>query len=385
MIRPSPDGRIDAEPACRPAAPRALLVIAALLAVPASASHAALPMRDAVIGSGVGASRSHVPTPRPPSTGVVAALDARTFDKLYEPSGVTRLSDGLLIVIEDEPRRAMRRVTIAVDEAAPIAGSSATDAIDIVDEKRLKRAKGADAGADVGDLDDLEGIARDATDRVYVIGSHDDAEGRLASDRQKLVRYAVRGDRMSDAAMTRRLRRDLLDAHPEIAVEIADGGRTDGTLNIEALAFDRRRGELLIGLRTPRLDKDAVIVRLTNPDAYVEGTAAAAFADAPWTLDLDKGGLRALAYDDRTDQLLMISRRESGGGGAYKLWRAAADGTSPPSRIRLPAEDDPFDDVEGLVPLDGTASVLFVRDDGDRDEREGGGWFAVSRERLGLR
>ena len=248
--------------------------------------------------------------------------------------------------------------------------------------KRLKIAKGE--REDVGELDDLEGVARDATDRVFVVGSHDDAGERAASDRQKLVRYALEDGRARDVVVSRRLRQDLLDAHPGIAGEIADGGRTDGMLNIEALAVDRRRGHLLIGLRTPRLDKDAVIVRLSNPDAYVEGEAPAAFDAAPWTLDLDKGGLRALAYDDGTDQLLIVSRRESGKGGAFKLWRVAADGTAPPVRIRLPDEKDPFDDVEGLVPLGDGAGVLFVRDDGRRDGREGGGWFAVSRERLGL-
>ena len=361
--------------------PHPIVAIAMSFALLASASHGAVPMRNATLDAPDTAARAGAPIDRGHPTATRFATG--TFDKVHEPSGVTRLGDGTLIVVEDEPRRPMRRVTIAVDaDALDGRDPTAGDAIRVVDEKRLKIAKGE--REDVGELDDLEGVARDAADRVFVVGSHDDAGERAASDRQKLVRYALEDGRARDVVVSRRLRQDLLDAHPGIAGEIADGGRTDGALNIEALAVDRRRGHLLIGLRTPRLDKDAVIVRLSNPDAYVEGEAPAAFDAAPWTLDLDKGGLRALAYDDGTDQLLIVSRRESGKGGAFKLWRVAADGAAPPVRIRLPDEKDPFDDVEGLVPLGDGAGVLFVRDDGRRDGREGGGWFAVSRERLGL-
>lgn len=380
IVRPAAPGA-RARPVARTVARRraaiatvAATIAAVLTAPPVTARQDATSLADALAGPGT-AEPVRLRTGR---------LEDGSFDKIYEPSGVASLSDGTLVVIEDEPRRPLRRVEIAPDALdAGEAGEPSSVAFRIVDERRLKAAKGRAAGVDVGELDDLEGIARDASDRLFVVGSHDDG-ARRGSDRRKLVRFAVRDGRRVDAVMTRRLRDDLLDVHPEIAARIARGGRTDGALNIEALAFDRRRGHLLIGLRTPRLGKDAVIARLTNPHAYVEGREAARFARPLWTVDLDKGGLRAMSYDDRSDQLLMVSRRESGKGGPWKLWRLAADGRSAPVRLRLPEADDAFEDVEGLVPLGDLERVLFVRDDGDRDERDEGGWFTVSRARLGI-
>ena len=315
------------------------------------------------------------------------------FATLFEPSGVAQLPDGTLLVVEDEAAQALRRVSIDV------AGDIDGDRPHVRRETVLTPAGGALARFAIGPLDDLEGAASDGAGRVFAIGSH--GEGRRSADRRKLVRFSVRGDEAVKLALTRDLRRDLILAHPALAAALDDGGedpdRDDGErrrrgkrerLNIEGLAHDRRRGALLIGLRSPRLDERAVIVRLRNPDAYVADGARPAFDPEPWTLDLDEGGIRAMGYDEASDRLLLVSRRETRGGGRFELWHARADGAGRPTRVRLPGQKKLFDDVEGLAVLergpDAGGEVLFVRDDGRRAKGRGADWFVLTRAGLGL-
>ena len=313
-------------------------------------------------------------TPGTAATDAAAPVAAEgAFATLFEPSGVAQLPDGTLLVVEDEAAQALRRVRLDADGARPRTP----------EETVLAPAGGVLARFAIGPLDDLEGAASDASGRVFAVGSH--GEGGRAADRRKLVRFSVRGDGAADVVLTRDLRRDLSRAHPALAAAF-DGA--DGPLNIEGLAYDRRRGALLIGLRAPRLDDRAVIVRLLNPDAYVADGARPTFDAEPWTVALDGGGVRAMGYDEASDRLLLVSRRESRGGGRFKLWHLPADGSGRPSRVRLSGAKDVFDDVEGLAVLergpDAGAEVLFVRDDGRRGKGRGASWFVLPRARLGL-
>ncbi len=297
------------------------------------------------------------------------------FATLFEPSGVAQLPDGTLVVVEDEAPQALRRVDVDTDGAE----------LRVLEETVLTPGGGVLARFAIGPLDDLEGAASDGSGHVYAIGSH--GPGGRAADRRKLVRFSVRGDEAADVVLTRDLRSDLARAYPALAAAFERRGARHA-LNIEGLAHDRRRGVLLIGLRAPLLDDRAVIVRLLNPDAYLADGAEPAFDAEPWTVDLDEGGVRAMGYDERSDRVLMVSRREARGGGRFELWHAPADGSAEPVRVRLRGDKKAFDDVEGVAVLDrgpdAHRGVLFVRDDGRRDKGRGAEWFVVPRARLDL-
>ena len=88
-----------------------------------------------------------------------------------------------------------------------------------------------------------------------------------------------------------------------------------------------------------------------------------------------------MAYDPMTDQLLIVARRESGGGSPFKLWTAGATFDDEPDRLKLD-DKKAFDDVEGVA-LDETG-VLFVRDDGESRKAGVGSWFYLTREALDM-
>ena len=95
-----------------------------------------------------------------------------------------------------------------------------------------------------------------------------------------------------------------------------------------------------------------------------------------------------MTYDDQTDQLLLVSRREDHKDDSYKLWRLSADGRGPAVRIDIGDQEDMLDSVDGLASFTVDSSlgsgVLFVRDNGNTMKGRGGDWFVLARRQLGL-
>jgi len=296
-----------------------------------------------------------------------------SFETVYEPSGVTVLPDGQLIVVNDEAGTSLHRMRIETDG----------EALSLVEQSIVSAPESFTTRWRLGPLDDLEGACRDRHGRVFVTGSHNTKAGIDETDRRKLVRFRLNEDGMDEIVSRRDLREDLLDALPLIRQAMQEGGKHDEQLDIEGLACDRRRDRLLIGLRSPREGNRAIIVALTNPDAWLDEGDAPRFEQPIRTLDLDNGGIRAMGYDDGGDALLVVSRRESGKGGRYKAWWQDAAFQDDPVELTLP-DKRALDDVEGVTVLDDPAGVLFVRDDGNRHKRRSGTWFFVTRDALGL-
>ncbi len=315
-----------------------------------------------------------------PDDSISMTADGR-FSSLYEPSGVVPLPDGRFLIVEDEPERALRLVSIDL---------SSDDTISLKSEAHLDLPQGLTARLAIGELDDLEGAAHDQSGRLYVVSSHDDSAPHWSSKRQKLLRFSIQDGRMHEVSRILTLRRDLLARYPQLEAESRSQGKKKeaGAMNIEALAYDRSRDDLLIGFRTPVLDGKSIIVRLTNPDAYLSDDAPPELGEPLWSVDLDEGGIRAMAYDDQSDQLLLISRRENHKKDSYKLWRMAADGRTPATRIDIGEQEDMLKNVEGITPVSlGNASasgLLLVRDNGNRKKGRGADWFMLSRRQLGL-
>lgn len=299
----------------------------------------------------------------------LACADQR-FEGVIEPSGIAWLGGDDWIVVDDEPERALRRITLR-------SGTNGTR--ELADETAIAGPDSVFARWKLGPLDDLEGACVDAEQRVHVIGSHNAEAGIESAHRRKLVRFSLDGTAMRDVVSRRDLRQQLLERLPQLQEAIDDGGRHDNDLDIEALACDTQRGRLLVGLRAPRLDDDGVVVAIANAEAWLDSEVEPELT--LHALDLDKGGIRAMAYDPVSDGLFIASRRESGGGSPYKLWHVPASFAGEPERIRLD-DKDAFEDVEGVAA--DPSGIVLVRDDGGRGKRGAGSWFYLTREALDL-
>lgn len=277
----------------------------------------------------------------------------------YEPSGVTQLPDGRLVVVEDEALRPFGVMTPA--------GSLPSFAI-----SRL----GGQFTSDwlTGGLSDLEALARGPQRWIYAITSHSRANsGKRAPERERLLRFRVDGQGMRDLDVVPDLRNAIVRAYPELdeAAKERKVKNKEG-LNIEGLAFDERSGTLWIGLRAPLEDDRALLLAITNPEQAFERREGPRFGSHVIKLDLDGGGIRGLARAPALGGLLILSQRDTGKKErTSKLWLWDGDSDTAPRRVRVRGVKN-LGNAEGVaeVQLQGSRRLVLVFDDGDRKKKK---------------
>lgn len=177
-------------------------------------------------------------------------------------------------------------------------------------------------------VDDPEDITSDGT-YFYVIGSQSKSKKR--SD-VGLVRFKYDASgKASDVQTISGIGDLVLQKVPEIAAEGAKDSADDG-LNIEGLAHDPHANRLLLGLRSPLVNSNAVVVPLTLPDPQQPFNIEGLKVETPITLPLEDHGIRSIEYIDKLGAYLIISGgTETEKHSEFALWRW--DGTGQPQMI----------------------------------------------------
>ncbi len=224
---------------------------------------------------------------------------------------------------------------------------------------------------------DLEAGAIAGTRSLW-IGSHGrNSKGEVRPERRVLFSVpvdAIEGGSVGPVSVARvttlldDLRRWTRDGGPVLQGFIGPDDRPDEDLsperhglNIEAMAFDPRRGALLIGFRNPVPDGEALIAPVRNHEALLSGAAASADIGDQIRLGLGGRGLRDIAWSERLGEMLLLAGPK-GDDGTFALYRWASGDPEPvPWRVALPEGFHP----EAVVPLPGTDDVLILSDDGD--------------------
>jgi hypothetical protein len=288
-----------------------------------------------------------------------STMDKRipTFQPLtgiYEPSAIQQLPDGRFLVVEDEKRVPFSLLTLGADgriSSAPL------------------NAEPMDGAEDLGKLDDLEALTLDRSGRIYALTSHSrDAEGDEKKSRDKLVRFRVEADRVVAPAVVNGLKPALTAAHPVLAEAAAIlDVKTAGGLNIEALEITPDQQRLLVGFRSPLLDRHALIAAVENPAAMFEAGAPPRIAATLITLDLGGHGIRGLAYIASLAGYLLISGPVAKEQVQFQLWFWAGKPGDSAQRLTVPGLAG-FEHAEGIsaAMIDGQEYIILVSDDGDR-------------------
>ncbi|MBT3205339.1 MAG: hypothetical protein HOM14_10030 [Gammaproteobacteria bacterium] len=214
------------------------------------------------------------------SSDIIVNSGIKTFDKIYEPSGVQSLLDGRLVVIEDEASQALHVLDIKQD------GS-------FKENKRLTQKLMKSFNTK---LNDLEGVTLGPDGYIYAITSHQrNLSGERSSDREQLIRFKIEGNRIIDVGSYGKLTDDIEQSGILGEVdEQGNGGIVN--INIESLCFDRE-GNLLIGFRAPLNSEKTIVGVLENPTDIFEYKAKPIISPQPLLLDLFGGGIRAMSYD----------------------------------------------------------------------------------------
>ena len=206
---------------------------------------------------------------------------------------------------------------------------------------------------------DLEGITTDGS-HFYVVGSQSKAKG---GDRTGLARFKFdsKAQRILDTQSIDGLKSFLAGNVDELR-GMQDTSYERGGINVEGIAWDPNRKRLLLGLRSPVFEGQALVVPLKLRDSQgaftfdnmeVEGRKAI-------RLPLNGAGIRSIEYDEVRKTFRLIT-----GAGPnsermdFKLWEWS--GNAEPPALR---ETDTFDrslKPEGITRVtSGDRSFTFI-------------------------
>jgi hypothetical protein len=201
-------------------------------------------------------------------------------------------------------------------EASGVAHIPGSNSLLFVDDGRAREiflmqltARGDQAGTAIGvplgaDVTDLEGITSDGR-HFYVVGSQSKKSG-LEGD--GLVRFAfdLSGRRTVEVERIQGLKGWLADNVAELRGTESRVG--DEVLNIEAIAWDPDRQRLLLGLRAPVVEGQALVVPIKLADPSAPFARENLLVDgATIRLNLGGAGIRSLDYDSESKTFRVIT------------------------------------------------------------------------------
>jgi hypothetical protein len=141
----------------------------------------------------------------------------------------------------------------------------------------------------------------------------------------------------------------------------------EGGLNIEGLAWDPDHARLLIGFRSPRRGREALVVWLQNPDAVFDQGAPPVLLP-PMGLDLEGEGVRDVTYSPTLHGFVIVSGSwRQGKRGSPTLWFWTGS-THAPVKLKAPILTDLKPEGVAEVAARAGRALLVVSDDGSGDE-----------------
>ncbi|MBU0721179.1 DUF3616 domain-containing protein [bacterium] len=225
------------------------------------------------------------------------------FENIFEPSGVVQLPDGKVLIAEDESK--------AYLSIANIDSNGYLSEIGKLD--MLKKTKNIFKNS----IDDLEAMTNNGN-TVYAITSHSTtSENRFDPSRNKLIRFEYKNERLENLLIYTHLKEDIFTHFPEL---FKASSFKANAFNIEGLSFDKDKGTLLVGLRSPLMKQEAILIEIKNPnEIFVDGVKPL-FLE-PLFLNLNNQGIRDMAYDEIKKGFWIVAGSSSDrDGSSFTLW-----------------------------------------------------------------
>ena len=245
---------------------------------------------------------------------------------------------------DEEAQKGMTPFVGGLFEASGVADVSGTDGILFVDNGREGQVfwmtldqKGKQVGAidtlSLGvSIEDIEGITTDGTS-FYVVSSQSRPKA-MATEGLVRFKFDHRSQTIKEAESISGLKNFLVENVAELR-ESGDRNGKDGGLNIEGLAWDPRRGRLLLGLRSPIVDGRALVVPLRLRDQRGAFSLDNMEVENSKAIRLPLGGvgIRSIEYDARAKVFRIISgAAENQDATDFILWEWNGDEEQPKVR-----------------------------------------------------
>ncbi len=287
------------------------------------------------------------------------------FPQIYEPSGLIFLTTADILIIEDEGDYPLHIARFAD------ASSGVVKIQDLLGKLVLSAA-----------VDDLEGVALGRDKTVFLITSFSTTKkNKRKQKRERLLQLKIKDGRILHERhfdnLLQFLSQQLLKEKRLNSTGIA-------TLNIEGIAFDKEKENLLIGLRAPLAEGRAIILTLENPYDIFSKNSDPIFSDQNIVLNLGGGGIRGITYDHTLKTYLIVNEVANKKGKLRPaLWAWNGKRSQKSVRISLPK-------LKGVKNFEGVATItrngrhllLLVCDDGKRKKGKGGHYVVLDFELL---
>jgi hypothetical protein len=211
-------------------------------------------------------------------------------------------------------------------------------------------------------IEDIEGITTDGT-YFYVVSSQSRPK---AIEKAGLVRFKfdARGQKIEGVEAVSGLK-DFLVSNVEELREEDDRKGKEGGLNIEGLAWDPRHGRLLLGLRSPIIDGQALLVPLKLRDQQGAFSINNLEVEGSKTIRLPLGGvgIRGIEYDRSANLFRILSGAAEGEGRKdFGLWEWNGDEKQPAVRETARFDDKLKPEGVARVSAGGREFIFIVFD-----------------------
>jgi hypothetical protein len=260
-------------------------------------------------------------------------------------------------------------------EASGVVHLPGTDAVVFIDDSRefevfVMRIN--DAGQQVGavrsvrlgaGIENPEGITFDGT-YFYVVGSQSEPKKGPAN---AIARFTMDQNSMavSNLAVIPNFRTLLLSRVAELR-GVGELEGDDGGLNIEGIAWDPEGKRLMLGLRSPILNGQALILPVALRDASAAFTAENLQLEnaRPIPIFLEQSGIRDIQYDSRLKTFLLISGApENVRRGIFAVWEWDGRSSQPRQRALLDSRIKPEGITQAKI---GDKDFIFIVCDENR-------------------
>ncbi|MEA3228099.1 MAG: DUF3616 domain-containing protein [Campylobacterota bacterium] len=225
------------------------------------------------------------------------------FYNVFEPSGVTTMPDGKVLVIEDESSAHSLKLLEIEDNNNVVEIGNLYLSKKI--KKRLKK-----------DVEDLEAITSDKN-IVYATTSFTLTKSqKVKKAREKLIMFIYNDGAIENFHTYSELKHDLYKQFPEI---FKDTLFSSNAINIEGLSFNSSTKSLMIGFRAPIKDGKAILVSIENPKEIFLKKEKPKFSKII-KLDLNGLGVRDIVFDSQKDGYWIVAGASGDRSINFQLW-----------------------------------------------------------------
>jgi hypothetical protein len=295
------------------------------------------------------------------SSPLEAAAPEKTRDVVFEgmcdASGAVALDDQFFAVADDEDN--VLRIYAARIGGSPVGSSDLSGSLNLPEKgKKKKKKKKAKHQPRIPEAD-VEAATRLGETALWLTSHGRTESGKLRPERFRF--FATTATSAADLIEVigrpyEGLADDMIDAQALAGLGLDDATRLpakEGGLDIEGMTA-RPEGGVIIGLRSPLIDRKAIVVSIENPiELMTEGRPR---FGKPMLIELGGSGVRALSWWRGRYWILAGDGRSS----RLFTWR-------PPEKPQLVAVDLGDLNAEAFFSPEETDELLVLSDDGGRE------------------